>query len=79
MVATDQTQLRHMEIIMQSFLVQDSTVFRYTARFAQYPYANISFFDRDQENILFHLSLRQEDGLCVCNKRTGEQWSVEKT
>ncbi|MEP4039193.1 glycosyltransferase family 2 protein [Pseudophaeobacter sp.] len=64
---------------MQSFLVQDSTVFRYTARFAQYPYANISFFDRDQENILFHLSLRQEDGLCVCNKRTGEQWSVEKT
>ncbi|OIQ44741.1 MAG: hypothetical protein BM558_06680 [Roseobacter sp. MedPE-SW] len=63
---------------MQSFLVQDTTVFRYTASFSQYPYANISFFDRDQENILFHLSLRQEEGLCVCNRRTGEQWSAEK-
>lgn len=63
---------------MQSFLVQDTTVFRYTARFSQYPYANISFFDRDQENILFHLSLRQEEGLCVCNRRMGEQWSAEK-
>ncbi|WP_084300914.1 glycosyltransferase family 2 protein [Pseudophaeobacter arcticus] len=63
---------------MQSFLVQDTTVFRYTARFSQFPYANISFFDREQKNILFHLSLRQEDSICVCCKRTGEQWAAEK-
>lgn len=63
---------------MQSFFVKDTTVFRYTARFSQFPYANISFFDRAQENILFHLSLRQEDGLCVCSSRTGTQWSPER-
>ena len=64
---------------MQSFLVQDTTVFRYTARFAKYPYANISFYDRDQKRILFHLSLRQEDGICACNRHNGENWAAEKT
>ncbi|WP_417700572.1 glycosyltransferase family 2 protein [Pseudophaeobacter sp.] len=64
---------------MQSFLVQGPKVFRYTARFTEVPYANISFFDREQANILFHLSLRQDEGLCVCNKRTGEVWAAEKS
>ncbi|MGR3624625.1 glycosyltransferase family 2 protein [Pseudophaeobacter sp.] len=63
---------------MQSFLVQENTVFKYTAEFSQFSYANISFFDREQQNILFHVSLRQEDGLCVCNKRSGETWAAEK-
>ncbi|MEP2718412.1 glycosyltransferase family 2 protein [Pseudophaeobacter sp.] len=63
---------------MHSFLVQGQTVFRYTAEFSQFPYANISFFDRGQNRILFHVSLRQDEGLCVCNKRAGEVWASEK-
>lgn len=62
---------------MLSFAVQGGARFRYKAEFSEFPYANISFYDREQANILFHLSLRQEDGLAVCNKRSGQDWARE--
>ena len=65
------------DLRMLSFFVQGAARLRYKAEFSDLPYANISFFDRDQGNILFHLSLRQEDGLAVCNKRIGADWGKE--
>lgn len=62
---------------MLSFAVKKGARFRYKAEFSEFPYANISFYNRDQTHILFHLSLRQEDGLAVCNKRTGDDWGRE--
>lgn len=62
---------------MLSFAVQGGARFRYKAEFSEFPYANISFFDRSQTNILFHLSLRQETGLAVCNRRQGQDWARE--
>ena len=62
---------------MLSFAVQKGARFRYRAEFSAAPYANISFFDETQENILFHLSLRQDEARAVCNKRKGEDWSRE--
>ncbi|MCG7494966.1 glycosyltransferase [Thalassobius sp. Cn5-15] len=47
----------------------DSACFAFEAVFAAYPYANLSFYDRAQRRILFHLSLRQEEGKVVCNHR----------
>jgi glycosyltransferase involved in cell wall biosynthesis len=65
------------DLHMQAFFVQGVSRICFRAEFSEFPYANISFFDRDQTNILFHLSLRHEDGLAVCNKRTGEVWGKE--
>lgn len=63
---------------MLAFFVQGVSRICFRAEFSEFPYANISFFDRDQANILFHLSLRHEDGLAVCNKRTGQAWGKEQ-
>ncbi|MDP5220746.1 glycosyltransferase family 2 protein [Ruegeria sp. 2205SS24-7] len=50
----------------------------YRADFIRHPYANISFFDTDRQRILFHLSLRQEGGLAVCNRRGDGHGTWEK-
>ena len=62
---------------MLSFAVQSGARFRYRAEFSTVPYANISFFDRAQTDILFHLSLRADEGRAVCNKRRREDWGRE--
>ncbi|SES39207.1 Galactosyltransferase [Tranquillimonas rosea] len=54
---------------MLAFHVRDGATFRYRARFGTYRYANISFYDSEGEEILFHLSLRPDEGLAVCNRR----------
>lgn len=54
---------------MLAFRTRGGASFFYRAEFSRMPYANISFFDRDRTRILFHLSLRLDDGLAVCNRR----------
>lgn len=51
----------------------------YRAEFSHEPFANISFFDDAAEQILFHLSLRFDEGRAVCNRRgeTLESWHRE--
>ncbi len=52
----------------------------YRADFARHSFANISFFDAERSNILFHLSLRADAALAVCNRRgkTPEDWAREQ-
>ena len=54
---------------MLVFSSKDAAHLRYRADFSQAGYANISFFDAARRQILFHVSLRAEEGLAVCNKR----------
>jgi len=54
---------------MLVFSPQGHARFSYRVGFSQHPFANISFFDADRRRILFHLSLRQPEGLAVCNWR----------
>jgi len=64
---------------MQSFFAPGPARFAFRADFIYIPFANVSFFDRDGERILFHLSLRSDENLAVCNKRAvGEDaWARE--
>ena len=62
---------------MLSFAVQEGARLRYRAEFSAHPYANISFYDAERENILFHLSLRHDESRAVCNRRDGETWRRE--
>lgn len=50
---------------------------RFDVDFLEQPYANISFFDGEGLGIPFHLSLRQDQGVLVCNNRTGLAWGKE--
>ena len=54
---------------MLTFLPHDGARFSYRADFSNLPYANISFYNREATEILFHLSLRRDEGLAVCNSR----------
>lgn len=54
---------------MLVFPVRGASQIRYRADFTHIPYANISFFDADRRIILFHLSLRRDEGLAACNRR----------
>lgn len=49
----------------------------FEADFHERPYANISFFESDGRKIPFHLSLRRDQGLAVCNNRIGMDWGPE--
>ena len=60
-----------------SLAVQEGARLRYRAEFSAHPYANISFYDAERENILFHLSLRHDESRAVCNRRDGETWRRE--
>ena len=51
---------------MRAFRTDGGAGVTYKIGFAQFPYANISFFDRSRETILFHLSLRAEKGVAAC-------------
>ena len=76
---TSDTDVSHATIDIPTlpFKLLGLTRFRYRANFSQVPYANISFFDKDHSDILFHLSLQQDEGLCVCNKRMADIWAKE--
>ena len=63
---------------MMTFQPHDGARFFYRADFSAEPFANISFYDREQQEILFHLSLRADEGLAVCNRRGAEDWSRER-
>lgn len=63
---------------MLTFPVQKDAKFQYQVDFSKTAFANISFFDTQGENILFHLSLRLKEGIAVCNRRVGsERWHRE--
>ncbi|QBF34247.1 glycosyltransferase family 2 protein [Thalassococcus sp. S3] len=62
---------------MLSFRTHGGASFTYEAEFSKAHYANISFFDRNLEDILFHLSLRGETGHVVTNSRAGDTWQAE--
>lgn len=62
---------------MISFLTLGGAALEYRTDFSEADYGNIFFLDRSEENVLFHLSLRRQTGLAVCNRRTGEDWAKE--
>lgn len=65
---------------MLPFNPQGQARFSYQVDFSEEDFANISFYDRDRREILFHLSLRAGDGLAVCNRRGpgAEEWGRER-
>lgn len=63
---------------MQKFRSTDGATFDYDLDFAEFDYANISFFDAEHKDILFHLSLRRTAGLAVINTRRTGQWQAER-
>jgi hypothetical protein len=66
-------------IVMRSFRPRGAARFRFRARFEEFAYANISFYDPEARDILFHLSFRRAAGLAVCNERgaSPESWRRE--
>ncbi|QUJ76006.1 glycosyltransferase [Sulfitobacter albidus] len=43
------------------------------------PFANIHFYAKDSHRVLFHLSLRRDEGLVVCNDQIeGGHWRTER-
>lgn len=65
---------------MLPFNPQGQARFSYQADFSQEDFANLSFFDPEKREILFHLSLRASEGLAVCNRRGAdpEAWRRER-
>ncbi|WP_150282601.1 glycosyltransferase family 2 protein [Salipiger aestuarii] len=64
---------------MQKFRVAGNGVLHYTLDFRTFHYANISFFDGPDGDILFHLSLRAPKQIAVTNARRGGVWAEEKS
>ena len=55
------------------------TRIRFHADFLHHSYVNIFFYDVDGIGIPFHLSLRRDQGVAVCNNRIGPGWGNEIT
>lgn len=62
---------------MIAYQPRRDTALHYTVDFHDFPYSNISFFDAEGCEILFHLSLRQSEGLAVCNEYRNGAWGRE--
>lgn len=62
---------------MLTFQTSGPARFSFLARFDEDRFANLSFFDVAQKNILFHLSLRADDGVVAWNDRGPEGWGSE--
>lgn len=62
---------------MYSFRSAGGAKFSYSTDFANFDYANISFFDRTGKQIIFHLSLRCKTGLAVVNAKRNGEWQGE--
>lgn len=64
---------------MLFFPFRDQGLFRFRANFRETPYANLFFLASDRRTCPFHLSLRLEENLAVCNHRdAGGQWGRER-
>lgn len=65
---------------MLAFRPQGHARFSYRAVFAREDFCNLSFFDADQSEILYHLSLRASEGLAVVNRRgkRADAWGRER-
>ena len=72
------TENKKSRVSMLSCHFYDKMRFRYRANFSLTDFANISFYDSDKDNVLFHLSLRAKDGIAVCNRRDGTVWGRER-
>lgn len=62
---------------MLPFAPRGDALLAYRAVFDAEPYCNLSLFDLTRRHILFHLSLRADDGLAVVNQRRDEVWGTE--
>lgn len=62
---------------MQKFRAAGNGALHYTLDFRTFHYANVSFFDAPDGNILFHLSLRAPAQVAVTNARRGPDWAGE--
>ncbi|AYE88245.1 glycosyltransferase [Sulfitobacter sp. D7] len=61
------------------FPLQKAGLFRFQLDFHESPYGNITFFGPDRTHVPFHLSLRFEEGLAVCNdSRADGNWRAER-
>ena len=61
------------------FPLQKAGLFRFQVDFHETPYSNITFFGTDRTHVPFHLSLRFEEGLVVCNdSRADGTWRAER-
>ena len=63
---------------MLAFNSQKRASLRCRTTFSNKPYANFSFFDHTAQDILFHLSLRFEEGIAVLNHRANGRWGREQ-
>lgn len=63
---------------MFEFHASGGGVLRLTADFSAAGFANISFFDAAQRDILAHLSLRADRSLAVFNRRLSDAWEAER-
>ncbi|WP_247744772.1 glycosyltransferase [Shimia sp. R11_0] len=75
--AAGQLSNMHETKSMLVFPLQDAAAFRYFADFRNTPYANISFYAVDRVLIPFHVSLRFEEQLIVCNAFGNDGWGTE--
>mgnify|MGYP003670336085 CR=1 FL=1 len=61
------------------FPLQKAGLFCFQVDFHETPYGNITFFGPDRTHVPFHLSLRFEEGLVVCNdSRADGNWRAER-
>ncbi len=67
----------HDGLRMHHFPLTNRGVFRFRADFQTAPNANVSFYGARGATIPFHLSVRQTEGLVVCNDFHGG-WGVER-
>ena len=64
---------------MFAFPLQERGIFRFRADFSDDPFANLSFMAGDKITIPFHLSLRLNEDLVVCNHRDSDgNWGKER-
>lgn len=63
---------------MYYFPLRGRGLFRFHVCLRDVAYANLSFFDDRRTRIPFHLSLRRDEGLAVCNEWGAGTWGVER-
>lgn len=72
---------RAVDTSLHAFDLHDHGVLEFQAVFRpDAPYANIFFYTKNRRQVVFHLSLRQTDGVAVCNdQRPDGQWRSERS
>ncbi len=64
--------------MMRVFQTSGPARYAFRAVFGKERYANVSFFDQSRENILFHISLRADEGVLSLNHRDATGWGRER-